>query len=122
VLFAPGTIVLMGTANIKGAEFVITIELEPRIDQRKLLNLQVGKVKIGAMNITPLAKLIAKKMYADRLTAAPVDKEDWRAKIAAALLNDEPFDPVFPAEDKNVRLDSITIKQGQLILRLLPAS
>jgi len=120
VLFTPGTIVLMGTANMKGAEFVVTIELEPKIDQQKLLNLQVAKVKIGAMNITPIAKLIAKKMYADRLATAPVDTEDWRAKIAAALLNDEPFDPVFPAEDKNVRLDSVTIEQGRLILRLVP--
>jgi len=122
VLFNPGTIVLMGTANIKGAEFVVTIELEPKIDQQKLLNLQVAKVKIGAMNITPLAKLIAKKMYADRLATDPVDTEDWRAKIAAALLNDQPFDPVFPAEDKNVRLDSVTVEQGRLILRLVPVS
>jgi len=120
VLFTPGTIVLMGTADIKGAEFVITIELEPKIDQQKLLNLQVAKIKIGAMNITPLARLIAKKMYADRLATAPMDTEEWRAKIAAALLNDEPFDPVFPAEDKNVRLEKITVTQGKLTLRLAP--
>ncbi len=120
VLFTPGTIVLMGTADIKGAEFVVTIELEPKIDQQKLLNLQVAKIKIGAMNITPLARLIAKKMYADRLATAPADTEEWRAKIAAALLNDEPFDPVFPAEDKNVRLEKITVTQGKLTLRLAP--
>jgi uncharacterized protein YpmS len=120
VLFTPGTIVLMGTADIKGAEFVVTIELEPKIDQQKLLNLEVAKIKIGAMNITPLARLIAKKMYADRLATAPMDTEEWRAKIAAALLNDEPFDPVFPAEDKNVRLEKITVTQGKLTLRLAP--
>lgn len=120
VLFTPGTIVLMGTADIKGAEFVVTIELEPKIDQQKLLNLQVAKIKIGAMNITPLARLIAKKMYADRLATAPMDTEEWRAKIAAALLSDEPFDPVFPAEDKNVRLEKITVTQGKLTLRLAP--
>jgi hypothetical protein len=122
VLFTPGTIVLMGTANIKGAEFVVTIELEPTIDQQKLLNLQVATIKIGAMNITPLARLIAKKMYADRFAAVPVDAEDWRAKIAAALLSDQPFDPVFPAEDKNVRLDRVTVEQGRLILRFVPVS
>jgi hypothetical protein len=122
VLFAPGSIVLMGTANLRGAEFVVSIELEPKIDEQKLLNLQVAKVKIGAMNIAPVAKLIAKKMYADRLAAMPVDTEDWRSRIAGALLNDEPFDPVFPAEDKNVRLDSVTVEQGRLILRLVPIS
>jgi hypothetical protein len=122
VLFTPGTIVLMGTANVKGAEFVVTIELEPRIDLQKLLNLQVAKIKIGAMNITPLARLIAKKMYADRLATVSVDTEHWRAKIAQSLLNDQPFDPVFPAEDKNVRLDNVTVEQGRLILRFVPAS
>jgi len=121
VLFTPGTIVLMGTANIRGAEFVVTIELEPKIDQQKLLNLQAAKIKIGAMNITPLAKLIAKKMYADRLATASVDTEHWRAKIAESLLNGQPFDPVFPAEDKYVRLDSVTVEQGRLILRFVPA-
>ncbi|MHC4807272.1 MAG: hypothetical protein ACYTBX_13570, partial [Planctomycetota bacterium] len=55
VLFVPGSIVLMGTAHIKVVEFVVTIALEPRVDEQGLLNLQVAKVKIGAMNITPLA-------------------------------------------------------------------
>jgi len=122
VSFVPGSIALMGTANVRGVDFVITIELSPKVDEGGRLNLQVTKVKIGAMNITPLAKMIAKKMYTERLAAVPVDAEHWRAKIAAALLNGEPFDPVFPAEDKNVRLDRVTVEQGRLILRLIPAS
>jgi hypothetical protein len=120
VLFVPGRIVLMGTANIEGAEFVVTIELEPRMNGQKLLNLNVAKVKIGAMNITPLAKMIAKKMYQERLETEPVDTQDWRAKIAASLLNGEAFEPIFPAEDKRVRLKSFNITQGKLIAQLIP--
>jgi hypothetical protein len=121
VLFVPENIILMGTANIRGAEFVITIVLEPTVDQQGLLNLQVDKIKIGAMNITPLAKIIAKKMYKNRLATEPIDIEDLRAKIAGALLNDEPFDPVFKIDDKKARIEKITIMQGKLILHWVPA-
>ena len=121
VFFMPESVILMGTANIKGAEFVVTVMLEPRVDQQGLLNLQVEKVKIGAMNITPLAKVIAKRMYQHRIATLPVDLDDFRTKIAAALLSDEPFEPVFRVEDRKLRLEKVTITQGKLILHLIPA-
>ncbi|MFQ6034590.1 MAG: hypothetical protein ACE5NM_01930 [Sedimentisphaerales bacterium] len=121
VLFRPESVVLMGTANIKGAEFVVTIVLQPRVDQQGLLNLQVAKVKIGAMNITPLAKVVARRMYQHRLATVPVDIDDLRTKIAGSLLSDEPFEPVFHIEDKKVRVEKITVTQGKLILHLVPA-
>jgi len=120
VLFVPESVVLMGTANIKGAEFVVTIALEPSVDQRGLMNLQVSKVKIGAMNITPVAKMIAKRMYQHRLATVAIDLEDLRTKIAGSLLNDEPFEAVFKVDDKIVRLEKVTVTQGKLILRLVP--
>ncbi|MHC4546967.1 MAG: hypothetical protein ACYSYL_21040 [Planctomycetota bacterium] len=67
VFFEPENIVLMGTANIKGAELVVTVVAKPSLDEKGLLHLRVKKVKIGAMNITPVARLMAKKMYAERL-------------------------------------------------------
>ena len=122
VLFVPGAVVLMGTADIKGMEFVVTIELEPKIDEQGLLNLRVAKVKVGAMNITPLAKMMAKKMYMQRINALDVDTEAVQTKIAASLLNDEPFEPVFRIDDKKVRIEKITVEEEKLLLRLIPAS
>ncbi len=122
VLFVPGSIILMGTAHIKGVEFVVTIMLEPRVNEQGLLNLQVAKVKVGAMNITPLAKMMAKKMYAQRLAAIPIDTEAFTTKIAGALLNDEPFEPILRVENKKVRVEKITIAQEKSILHLVPAS
>lgn len=122
VLFEPGSIVLMGTADIKGMEFVVTIALELKVDEQGLLNLQVAKVKIGAMNITPLAKMMAKRMYAQRIGTVPIDTEALPTKIAGSLLNDEPFKPVFRAENKKVRVEKITIAEEKLILHLVPAS
>jgi len=121
-LFVPDIIVLMGTADAKGVEFIITIELEPKIDEQGLLNLQVGKVKVGAMNITPLAKMMAKKMYEQRVAAISIDTKTVQTKIAASLLNDEPFEPVFEIDDKKVRIEKITIAKEKLLLRLVPAS
>jgi uncharacterized protein YpmS len=121
-LFVPGRLVLMGTADAKGVEFVVTIELEPIIDEQGFLNLQVAKVKVGAMNITPLAKIMAKKMYMQKIAALDVDTKAWRTKIVASLLNDEPFVPVFTIDDKTVRIEKITIEKEKLLAHLVPAS
>ncbi|MHC4555723.1 MAG: hypothetical protein ACYS80_00305 [Planctomycetota bacterium] len=122
VLFEPGSVVLMGTANLKNVEFVVTIVLEPKIDEQGLLNLQVAKVKVGAMNITPLAKMVAGKMYAERLDTMRVDTDTLQAQIAASLLNDEPFEPVFEVEDRKMRIEKVTIHEEKLMARLIPAS
>ena len=122
VLFVPGSAVLMITAKIKGVELIITIELEPMIDERNLLNLHVAKVKVGAVNITPLARMMGKKMYTERLAVLPVDTEALQTKIVASLLNEEAFKPVFRVEDNKVRVEKITIHKEKLTARLVPAS
>jgi len=122
-LFIPGRLVLMGTADAKGVEFVVTIELEPKIDEEGLLNLQIAKVKVGAMNITPLAKIIAQKMYMQRISGLEIDSNAIQTKIAASLLTDKPFEPVFSIDDtKKVRIEKITIENGKLSAHLVPAS
>lgn len=121
-LFIPGTIVFMGTADAKGVEFVITIELQPKIDEQGLLSLPVTKVKVGAMNITPLAKMMAKKMYAQRLATEHIDTKAVQTQIVASLLNDESFEPILGVEDKKVRIAKITITEEKLLLSFVPAS
>lgn len=121
VAFVPGRVVLMATADIQGADFVITVEISPQILEDGRLNLVVEKVKIGVMNVTWPAKKLGRKMYLERVEAGDVDTDDWRTKIAASLLNDEPFEPVFPVDDKWVRLKSLDIVQGKLTTGFVPA-
>jgi hypothetical protein len=121
VIFATGRLVLMGTATVEGADFVVTIELAPRVDEQGLLHIRVEKVKVGAMNVTPLARMIAERTYQERLEELPSGSEDIRLKIAGALLADTPFDPVFRVEDKWVRLKNVDITSGQLIGQFVPA-
>lgn len=121
VAFASERVILMARADVEGAGLILTIEIGPEMTEDGRLNLSVKKVKIGAMNITPLARMMARKMYRERVEAGGVDTDDWRTKIAASLLNDEPFEPVFPVEDKRVRLKGVEISQGELLAHFVPA-
>ena len=121
VLFVPDRIILMGTVVLKGVELVVTIVGNPILDEEGLLNLRVVKVKIGAMNITFLARMMAERIYRQQLATTDVDIEDRQAQIAASLLNDEPFEPVFEIDDKRVRVEEITIGREKLTIRMVPA-
>jgi len=120
VFFAPDSIVLMGTVVLKGVEFVVTVVAEPSLDAKGLLNLQVVGVKMGAVDITPLAGVLAKRICQQQFAAANIGAEDLQAQIAASLLDGEPFKPVFKIEDKKVRVEKITIEQKKLTIRLVP--
>ena len=122
VLFVPNSVVLMGTVSIKSVEFIVTIVLAPEINEDGLANLRITEVKVGAMDITPLAKLIAKKMYAKRIDTVHVDTKAIETKIAASLLNGESFEPVFKVEKQKVRIEKITVEKEKLTARLVPAS
>ena len=111
----------MATANIRGAKLVVSAVLEPKIDEQGLLNLGVAKLKVGAMRITLLAKMTAKRMYQNQFATVSVDTEDARTMIATSLLNSEPFEPIFRGEDKKVRLEEITITKGKMTLGFVPA-
>jgi hypothetical protein len=112
--------------TFSNVDFIVTIVLEPALDEEGLLNLNVTKVKVGAMNITPLVSIAGKKMYDQRLESVPVDMEDIRTKIAASIFTSEPFDPVFEVKDifddhnRQVRIQKITFQDEKLILGIVP--
>jgi hypothetical protein len=120
VLFTPGRIVLMGTANVEGAELVVTVRLAPQLTEEGDLHLGVEKVKVGAMSVTLLAKMMARRLYQERLEAGPIETEDIRTRMAASLLSGEPFEPVFEVDGKRVRLQSFDITPGNLTAQFVP--
>lgn len=120
VSFTAGFVELTGVVVTRGVELLVTLRLKPVLDADGLLNLYVTRVKIGAMNITPVARLVAARMYQNRLAEGDIDTEDIWARIAASLLTNQPFDPVFTIEDKKVRLDKITLAPRKLTLGLMP--
>ena len=117
----PDTVILMGTADFQGVEFIVTIELQQNINEDGLIKISVSKIKIGAVNITPIAKITAKKMYAEKMAALEdIDLDSWKTKIAASLLNDEAFEPVFEIQEKTVKVEKLSIQEGKIIAYLVP--
>ncbi len=121
VLFVPDAMMLMGTADVKGVKFVVTIVLEANIGDDGLMGLQVAKVKVGAMNITPLAKLTAQQMYLQNLGGS-VDTDSIQTKIVGSLLNGERFEPVFKIDGRKVRVAKISILSKKLTIHFIPSS
>jgi len=120
VFFVTDNIVLMGTVLFRDTEFVVTIVGAPKIDEQGLLSIKVTKVKIGAIDITLIAGLIAKKIYQNSIAGKETEQNDLGTKIIASLLNNEPFEPVFDVENEKVRIENVTLTQKKLILRLAP--
>ena len=72
------------------------------------------------MNVTRMAKYLAKQMYKERFGMVYVESTDPRVLIAAALLEDKPFDPVFKVNGKSVRLLQTTMEQDLVRLKFDP--
>lgn len=121
VFFAPNSIVLMGKVLMEGVELVVTVVDEPTIDAKGLLNLPVVSVKIGAVDITPLAGVLARRICQQQFAAAGIGAEDVQAQIAASLLDGRPFEPVFKVEDKKVLVKKIKVEQKKLTISFVPA-
>jgi uncharacterized protein YpmS len=123
VFYAPkasleaGQIGLMCTVLQFGldVELVVTIETQPKLDENGLLNLNVAQVKIGAVNITPLAAVLGKRMYQEQKPDY-IEPWDWRSKIAGSIFENAAFEPVFQVKNRWVWLEELEI--GEQIVRV----
>lgn len=119
VIFLPKRILLMGTVDYAGFPIVVTVIADPALDSRGLLSLNLRKVKAGIINITPLAKFIAGKVFAHQINQHGT--ELWLRSLCDALLANKPFEPVFPTyENKDILLTGAEIEQQLLTLRFRP--
>ena len=119
VIFAPKRILLMGTVDYPGFHIVVTVIADPVLDGKGLLLLNVRKVKAGIINITPLAKFIAGKVFAHQIKKH--DTDIWLRSLCDGLLTNKAFEPVFPTyENKDILLTGAKIEHQQLTLRFRP--
>jgi uncharacterized protein YpmS len=101
-------------------ELVVTVQTEPGLEEDGLLNINVTEVKVGAVNITPLASFLARRMYQEQKPDY-IDPEDWRGKIAGSIFENAGFEPVFRIKRRWVRLKELEIKEGSLRVSLSAA-
>ena len=128
VTFAPDNIILVMPVTIEAVELVVTVTAQPRIDHQALLNIILAKVKVGAVNITYLARLAAQQVYSQLLADNQTAPQDFTSKVIASLLAGQSFEPVFEIDDifdnetRNLRITNITITQGKLTVGLVPVT
>jgi hypothetical protein len=120
VEFDENGITLTGAANVEGINLAVTIHGLLQMLEDGQLNVHIQTVKIGAMNVTGLAKYLAKNMYKEKFGMTYVESTDPRVLIAASLLDDKPFDPYFEMNDKGVRLIQASMKQDLVRLKFDP--
>lgn len=118
--FSPEGIMLRGTAQVEGVDLVVTLVGQPSLQDNGQLRLKLSQVKIGAMSVTPMARLVARKMYHEQLSYVAVDTDDLRTRIANALIDDKTFDPVFNIEGRFIRLINLVLEEDRLVLRFMP--
>jgi hypothetical protein len=119
VVFESGRVVLMGATEMGGVEFVVSVVFEPAIDEKGLLNLHVSKIKVGAVNVTPIAKMMAQRMYLEQVGSAD-GAFNVGERAVVSLIYDRGFEPIFEVEDKRVRMVEITINEGELLVGFVP--
>ena len=122
VFFKPGKIVLQSAAGIDNVDIFITLEGKAKIDTAGLLHLDISKVKIGAMNLTLISKIIAASMFKKELAENDVDPRDWGYKIATALFQSQPFEPILDVEKNKVRIKTVNLEQKILTIHFIPVS
>lgn len=116
---------LRGTAELSGAEFILTIEIGGDVDPNGIARLSLTGIKVGAMNITPVAKLVARKAYQHQIAYMMADPNRIETKLLSSLLDNQPFDPVFQVRNVNrrqatVRVTAIEVHPGEIIARMTP--
>jgi len=120
VRFEADRITLMGQVDV-GVPIVVTITAQPELDAEGRLVMNFRKIKAGAINITGPARHIAGQIMLAQ--AATLKESDWLRDLAAACLENAPYDPKFPvpAYEKYIRLTGLELGPGRLRLRFDPA-
>jgi hypothetical protein len=113
-------IVLMATVRARPIDFFVTIELKPAIDEQGLLNLHINSVKLGAVNVTAVARLIGDSVYSNWTTTTGTEPNNIAALICRSLLRDEPFEPVFETGGRQLRLSKISVETNRITALLNP--
>lgn len=121
-VFADGQIQLMAQMDFGKMPLVTTITLNPVLDDNGMFMLNLSGVKMGAVNITPLAKSLIVEFIDSELNSAPENYDyTWLENIKNAVLDNTPFDPIFPVDSiKSVRLSGIDLADEKLTILLTP--
>lgn len=118
VLFDTGTIYLMGTLTYKNFSSTLTLIASPRMDDAGAICLHIQSVRMGILPVTGLVRWMAQTAF-DQSGDCFEGEEDI-ANVVQAVIQNEPFDPVFELSGYHARITEFTLEPGLLTLRFQP--
>ncbi len=117
VTFSNQSILLMGTLTYKGVSSVISITAFPTMNSDGKIDVNIQSVRLGMVPVTTLVTKLAQKAFDDNQSSFDGDLK--AAENVQAVIDNEPFDPIFWFPDYRVRISEFAIEQGSLKLILL---
>jgi len=107
-------------ATIKKGKYsaVVTISFQPSIDRTGRLRLNLQSVKLGALPATSLTRKLAAGMT--QSLRGMYSKTPILQNLPAALLENQPVEPVFTFDRRMVRLTDLNLRPGLLCLTFSP--
>ncbi len=121
VFFTPGKIILIDKIIYNNIESIVTVVGSSSIGKNQMMSLSATKVTIGALNVSTIARIVAKAIHKKQQSKQPLETEInkiLQLNIMDSLLYNKPFDPVFKIADKTIRIKAIELKQYQMIATL----
>lgn len=118
VVFGKDTILLMGRVGLGPVSVVVSIVTQPKLDENGMLLLNIRTVRVGTVNVTTLASVLARGVFKEQIERRP--EQEWIQGLASACLTNEPYEPVFDAYESRIRLISVQIEDRKLTLRFEP--
>jgi hypothetical protein len=116
ITFTDAEVSLMSTVGFKDASTVLSVRAAPAMDAAGRLNLNIRSVKLGAIPVTGLAKMLAQK-YADEYL---IPSDPNLAPVVYGVLNNQPFEPAGNISQYKVRLKEFTLAPGKMTLLIEP--
>ena len=118
VEFTDDSILIMAAVSFSSIPSVITAAFRPRLDEQGQLYLNLQYVKMGSVRITVFARSLTRAIITEQLQN--VEDGQWQQIISDAILDNLPFEPVFVAYDKKIRLSRIEVRPGRASLTFKP--
>lgn len=118
--FEQDLIHLKGLMLFGNLKLYITVSAAGFLEDDGLMQLSVKQVKIGALNLLPIARLAAISIYQKEAAQRKLAADSWESKIMEALLFDKPFVPIFKVEDNYIRITKVDIEQGYVLIHFDP--
>ena len=115
--FMPGKIVIIGKVAFGGVEFVATVAAKPELDEQGDFYPNIEKVKLGAVNITPIAHAAAVSIFRNKFK---VDEDKPEAKLVWAIVDGGGVEPVISIDGDKIKLRELNIASGTVNVRFVP--